>query len=106
MPASVYAGGYSFYEDFDILYGAELKLCSGGSVFLKAAGEYDFRDIVFLRVGYSIPLTNSNDALGEWYDGNLTAGFGISYGLFSLDYAWLPFGALGSTNMITLQITF
>ncbi|MDR1942003.1 MAG: hypothetical protein LBQ47_06730 [Endomicrobium sp.] len=106
MPASVYAGGYSYYEQYNILYGGEIKVYSGNLVFLKVAGEYDFKEILFFRLGYNISLTNSNDTLGEWYQRNLTAGFGISYGFFSLDYAWLPFGDLGSTSMVTLQISF
>ncbi|MDR3275392.1 MAG: hypothetical protein LBS81_05475 [Endomicrobium sp.] len=59
--------------------------------------------ICFLRGGYSCPLNNDNQTLGEWYQRNLTLGFGFNIKLISINYAWFPFGQLGCTNIFSLQ---
>ncbi|MDR3112917.1 MAG: hypothetical protein LBU09_00895 [Endomicrobium sp.] len=104
MPSNIYAGMYSFYEKIHVLVGAELKYYTAGSFLIKAAGEFDLVEKLFIRVGYSYPISNSNSELGDFFETNLSLGFGASYKPFSFDFAWMPFGQLGSVSMITLTI--
>jgi hypothetical protein len=106
MPANIYAGVYSFYNKLNVLCGVEIKYYTDGAAFIKAAGEFDWEEKIFLRAGYSFALTKSNEALGDWHERNLSLGFGVYYRPFSIDYAWLPFGELGSVNMVTLTVNF
>jgi hypothetical protein len=104
MPSDLYAGMYSFYEKIHILAGAELKYYTSGSFLIKAAGEFDLGEKLFFRAGYSYPLSDSNSELGGFLETNLSLGFGVIYKSFSFDFAWMPFGQLGSVSMITLII--
>jgi hypothetical protein len=87
-------------------YGFELKTFFDGKMWLKGAVEVNKNKLFFLRGGYSLALTNSDSSLGEWYRRNLTLGFGFNIKSFSINYAWLPFGDLGSTSVISLQAAF
>ena len=106
MPANVYAGVYSFYEFLQTLCGAEIKYFTDGSMFLKGGAEFGWENKLFVRAGYSYPLTSSNEGLGSLYETNLSLGFGAAYKSFCFDYAWSPFGRLGGVNMVTLTINF
>ncbi len=105
MPASAFASFIQPVND-DFICGAEARLFFDETAWLKVAGEYNIKNMFFARAGYSLPVTNNNNSLGEWYERNLSIGFGFEYMFFSVDYAWLPFGELGNTNMFSLQITF
>jgi hypothetical protein len=104
MPANVFAGMYSFYDKINILAGAEIKYYSDGQFFIKAAAEFDWEEKLFLRAGYSYPLSNAGGELGGLLETNLSLGFGAIYKIFTFDFAWLPFGQLGSVSMITLTV--
>lgn len=108
MPSSVYVSIVDEPEDLRSMfaYGFELRIFFDETSWLKGACEFNYEKMFFARLGYSVPLNNDNDSLGEWYSKNLSAGFGVEYGIFSMDYAWLPYGDLGSVNMISLQINF
>ncbi|MBI4375638.1 MAG: PorV/PorQ family protein [Elusimicrobia bacterium] len=51
----------------------------------------------FLRAGYNQARSRGLDGLAE-----VTAGAGLEFGSFRLDYAWIPFGDLGVTNRVAL----
>jgi hypothetical protein len=87
-------------------FGLEFKSFFDSTMWLKGATEINIDKVCFLRGGYSCPLNNSNSSLGKWYQRNLTLGFGLEIKNFSLDYAWFPFGELGSTNIISLRAKF
>jgi hypothetical protein len=55
----------------------------------------------FIRVGY-------DQSHGRKVDGltGLTAGGGVELKGFRLDYAWVPFGTLGTTNRFSLAFRF
>lgn len=108
MPSSVYISVTDEPEDMNsmLVCGVELRAFFDETVWVKGALEFNYDRMFFARAGYSLPLNNENNSLGEWYERNLSAGFGFEYGFFAIDYAWLPFGDLGSTNMISLQIYF
>ncbi|MDR2425725.1 MAG: hypothetical protein LBD46_00840 [Endomicrobium sp.] len=108
MPASAHISIVDAPQDIGsmFMYGFELRAFSDETMWLKGACEFNYNKMFFARLGYSLPLNNDNNSLGEWYDKNLSVGFGVEYGFFSVDYAWLPFGELGNTSMLSLQIYF
>ncbi|MCL2335560.1 MAG: hypothetical protein FWC57_05795 [Endomicrobia bacterium] len=111
LPSSAFVSFIDTYEPKDVIpgefsFGGEVRAFFDNTYWLKASGEYNFKNIVFVRAGYALPLADSNGALGSWYETNFSFGIGFSYEFFKIDYAWLPFGDLGSTNMFSLQITF
>ena len=110
LPSSGFISFINTYTDDTVpgefTYGGELRAFFDQTYWLKASCEYNYKSMVFVRAGYSLPLTNSNDSLGDWYEKNLSLGFGFSYDFFKIDYAWLPFGDLGATSMFSLQLTF
>jgi len=110
LPSSGFISFIDTYKDDTIpgefTFGAEARAFFDQTYWLKASCEYNFKSMFFARAGYSLPLTNSNDSLGDWYEKNLSLGFGFSYDFFKIDYAWLPFGDLGATSMLSLQLTF
>ncbi|MDR3195691.1 MAG: hypothetical protein LBT58_02760 [Endomicrobium sp.] len=95
----------SLDESFDI--GFELKTFFDGIIQLKGAFEINRDHVFFLRGGYSYPINNNNNSLGEWYKRNLSFGFGINIKkTISIDYAWLPYGELGNTSVFSLRVEF
>ncbi|MCL2389987.1 MAG: hypothetical protein FWD54_02825 [Endomicrobia bacterium] len=106
LPSSFYIDFVNTHEEEPFIYALGIKAYFDNTVWLKAAGEYAFNEMFFLRAGYSLPVTNDNESLGELYQRNLSFGFGFEYGFVSIDYAWLPFGDLGNTNMFSLNISF
>ena len=106
LPGNAYiAYKNSLSQSFDI--GFELKTFFDGIIQLKGAFEINRDQVFFLRGGYSCPINNNNDSLGEWYKRNLSFGFGINIKkLFSIDYAWLPFGELGNMSIFSLKVEF
>lgn len=59
--------------------------------------EYWIRDLVGLRVGY-----RTNEDLGS----GLRMGIGLKASIISIDYALVPYGELGNTHRINLNINF
>jgi hypothetical protein len=109
MPSSLYVSLMDTPEELNsmFMYGFEIRIFFDETMWLKGACEFNYEKTFFARLGYNFPLNNNNNALSnDWYDRNLSAGFGVEYGFFAIDYAWLPFGDLGNTNMISLQINF
>jgi hypothetical protein len=104
MPASAYFGMYSLYKTIHMLAGAELKCYADGAFFIRAAGEFDLEEKLFLRIGYSYPLSDSNSELGDLFETNFSLGFGAIYKYLAFDFAWMPFGQLGSVSMVTVTI--
>lgn len=66
--------------------------------------EYNINQAVFLRGGFRYPMEDPK--LGEALSTNLTAGMGVAFGNFSLDYAWLPYGDLGMTHRVSITAWF
>jgi hypothetical protein len=106
LPSSAYIAYRNSLDDsFDI--GFEFKTFFDAIMQFKSAIELNNSQKVFLRVGYTLQLNNSNKSLGEWYRRNLSLGFGINIKeTVSMDYSWLPFGDLGSTSILSLRVEF
>jgi hypothetical protein len=106
LPGNVYISYKNSLDDsFDI--GFEVKTFFDGIVQLKGAFEINRDQMFFLRGGYSYPINNNNSHLGEWYKRNLSFGFGINIKkTVSINYAWLPYGELGSMSIFSLKVEF
>ncbi len=63
---------------------------------------YTIADILQLRTGYKYKI-GGND-LGA--TSGLVGGFGLTLGRFQIDYAFVPFGVLGSTHRFSLVANF
>jgi outer membrane protein OmpA-like peptidoglycan-associated protein len=69
--------------------------------------EYLFERTLALRLGYRYQSAIDN---GEYYEGygtnalaGVSAGVGINYQAFRLDYAFVPYGFLGNTHRVSLS---
>jgi hypothetical protein len=69
---------------------------------VDAGLEYTFMQVFSLRVGYAYSAAASN-LVGMT---GLTAGAGLKLGGFVIDYAYVPFGDLGTTQMVTIGYIF
>lgn len=54
-----------------------------------------------VRGGYSTRTTGDLDGFAGF-----SAGVGLGFGRLRLDYAWVPFGDLGSTNRVSIGMGF
>ena len=79
-------------------------LLTGGAIIkgsesrVGAGAEITTGNVLSLRLGYMIPLKETNlQSLS-----NLTAGLGLSYRNIGLDYAFLPLGDIGQVHRIQL----
>lgn len=70
-------------------------------ILLKTGLEYEINHTVFLRAGYRHPLRGRG--LGDFPNVNLTAGMGCVLDAVTVDYAWVPYGDLGSTHRLSLS---
>lgn len=101
LPTSVNLGAeYTLtVGDFQLVGAAALaqETVSGGTQDIRFGGEVTYQRLVALRVGYQ-----------TGYDvRNLSAGLGIHYSVFQLDYAYVPFShGFGNANIVTLGIEF
>ncbi|MHB9156113.1 MAG: PorV/PorQ family protein [Endomicrobiales bacterium] len=71
---------------------------------LRGGLEYNVHDTLFFRAGYRYPLRDTR--LGEAPNVDVTGGIGIAAGQYTVDYAWLPYGDLGTTHRLSLTSRF
>lgn len=72
-----------------------------GSADLRTGVEWTLTDGLFLRGGYQQAAASGRSGAA-----GLIAGAGISLLGQQVDYAWVPFGALGDTQYLSLRMTF
>ena len=70
--------------------------------YAAAGAEYSFSKMFFARAGYKLKFTGTP----EGSLGGLTLGAGAGLGAFSVDYAFVPFGDLGATHRVALNMEF
>ncbi len=63
--------------------------------------EYLYNNLVAVRIGYKTTTIKDLNALS-----GLSFGFGIKYHRFGLDYAFSPYGDLGYTHYVSLDMKF
>ncbi|GAB4373580.1 MAG: hypothetical protein Kow0042_17540 [Calditrichia bacterium] len=69
-------------------------------------GEFEISEVIRLRLGYQNDMHQSVKPLGRNIFGGVSAGLGIHWRQFRLDYAYSNFGDLGSQNRIGIRGTF
>jgi len=91
-----------FAAAYDVIKGLELipslQLLLSGLFSVGMTGQYTYKDVIFLRAGYS-----SYRNLGVL--SNLNLGVGVKYKRYILDYALNNYGDLGLTNFIMLSVS-
>jgi hypothetical protein len=105
LPGSVYIS-YANNLANSFAFGLEFKSFFDNTMWLKGAGEFNINKMFFIRGAYAQALNHSNSSLGKWYKRNLSLGLGFEIKNFSVDYAWIPFGDLGSSSVISLRAWF
>lgn len=88
------------YKPLDtiLIIASDLNLPVYGNPFVNLGLEYNFGKIFSARLGLNSECTLTNP--------RLSYGFGMEIGNYALDYAFLPFGNLGDTHRISLNIKF
>jgi len=96
-----FGAGYRFSKKFlvtcDVSAADGAPKYGAGAEYKHKAGE---ETSILIRGGYN---TKGSDAGGL---GGISAGLGISYKSFALDYAFVPYGKIGDTNRISLGIKY
>lgn len=99
LPSSVDLG--IGYEWKSLLMGLDVWLPMHSIASVHIGGEYSYRDLVTLRVGYK---TNTIESLNAFAGLCLGAGFGWKN--YRIDYAFVPYAELGNTHRVSLGIRF
>ncbi len=106
IPASDLKGGTSYLfhlgGDKNLLLAFSGFYEPNGVSRLQGGMEAGYRNNLFLRVGTQIPL--SDNQVGGF--NNFTAGAGIHFDSITLDYAYAPYGELGTSHRISLSYDF
>ncbi len=66
----------------------------------SVGGEFDLSEAVRFRIGYDNGVNQSVKSLGARSFGGLSAGIGVNYKNFRLDYAFSNYGDLGKQNRL------
>jgi tetratricopeptide (TPR) repeat protein len=89
-------------KSLSVLLAASGALEAAGVNRLQLGAEASYGSLAAARVGYQLDLgTTVLDGLT-----GLSAGGGFEVGHVSLDYAWLPFGDLGSSQRLSMSYLF
>lgn len=100
LPTAFRLGGGYYHTSGDIgmRFGLEgYKVLDGGSFHVNAGAEFGYSGIVFLRTGYQTSYENRG----------LTAGLGLKYKNFNVDYAYVPYSLdFGNSNTFSVGISF
>jgi hypothetical protein len=102
LPVLVRAGGSleiskSLLAAADLDYGEKVFNAHAGAEYIRAIGAF----ALAVRAGYKSDTVKDLGALS-----GLTAGLGIQWADYQLDYAWNSFGDLGGTQRISLGLKF
>lgn len=92
--------GFSYKPIQSLTIATDLKQPLDNYLNISLGGEYTFKDIFALRIGYKYEL-GDND-LGSL--SGLRAGCGFKWQSFQVDYAIAPYGNLGNTHRISLLV--
>jgi len=103
LPETIAAGlCYEITENLQAL--SDINFPTYSDAYFGTGAEYTFNlnnEIKLdCRGGYNSLNSNTNGVT------NISAGFGLTYNEYRIDYAFLPFGDLGSANLISVNIEF
>lgn len=97
LPTSLVIGIACQIPEADLNLTCDATIPSDNNAYINAGVEYSYQHSLTARLGVKGGPAN---------DSAFTAGFGYSFGLFSLDYAMEPFGDMGNSNHISVQYRF
>ncbi|MCX8093630.1 MAG: PorV/PorQ family protein [Candidatus Goldbacteria bacterium] len=85
-----------------LIISTEYNLIMNSNQEIKAGIEYSFEKTIYLRTGYKYNL--SDNYLTELKE--LSIGVGLSLGVMQINYAYVPYGELGTSHNIMLGLSF
>lgn len=94
--------GCSYRVNQRLLLAMDLNQPIDNYLSASMGGEFWFRNMFAVRLGYRYKL-KGND-LG--FLSGLRAGCGFKWQILQLDYAWVPYGDLGNTHRISINVRF
>ncbi len=103
LPRTIRAGVSRTLLDKTLLAAFEVSKPNDNDARLHGGLEYKVTPLVMLRGGYQMTPGNNLDVAGLT---GVTAGLGINFTKFSIDYGFVPFGDLGSTHQISFLVRF
>ncbi|HUV59146.1 MAG TPA: PorV/PorQ family protein [Desulfatiglandales bacterium] len=89
--------GYKLIENMEL--GLDVNIPMDNEIDVRMGSEYWVASTIALRVGYK---TNQEEHTGI----GVSAGLGFRYRNYQIDYSFLPFGDLGNTHRISLNVKF
>lgn len=103
LPLNIKLGGaYKVMEN--LLVTADISAPSAGAITISGGSEYRHSINESLsasvRAGYNTKNKDTGDLTG------ITAGAGVKYSKYDLDYAYAPYGDLGNTHRVSFGIKF
>ena len=98
-----FGAGYKVYSDKNnsILTALDVNVPIDNKINLNIGGEYWFKDMLAVRIGYKTLIVSELGGLA-----GLSAGLGFKWQDYNLDYAFVPYGDLGSTHRISISAKF
>ncbi|MBN1622695.1 MAG: hypothetical protein JW871_08905, partial [Endomicrobiales bacterium] len=88
----------------ELLWIGEIVAYSDTLAVFATGIEYSFVDVLILRLGYKYSMEDME--LGEFPNVNITGGIGLNINKISLDYAWMPYGDIGTAHRISFTLKF
>jgi hypothetical protein len=85
------------YKWPSLIIAADYNMPNDNSSIFNLGFEYNYKNILFGRLGYN---TRSEELAG----GNMGVGLALSLSSLKFDYAFVPYGELGSTHRFSLNI--
>ncbi|HBA59394.1 MAG TPA: hypothetical protein DCZ92_00950 [Elusimicrobia bacterium] len=116
LPLKLRAGAAAAFKQQKLLLALDGEFPNDAPAVARLGAEYTGIESLALRAGYRTVTGRQGDALtgsgfGDEAGGvsslyGFFAGLGFSYGKFTLDYALLPYGDLGSAHRFSLAVKF
>lgn len=95
IPALIQSG-----DAWNVAVDMNWSLVDMQSMSVNIGSEYWYQNLAAARVGYRIRNQDDPEASG------LSAGLGVKYSMFNIDYALVAFGDLGLTHQLALGVSF
>ena len=116
LPLKLKAGVAANFSSLRLLLALDAELPGYGPAAARAGVEYRGLDAIALRLGYKTTASGQRDAvLGRGFGDSVSgvagmygffAGAGFHYSSFTLDYALLPYGDLGTAHRFSVGLKF
>jgi hypothetical protein len=99
MPANIRGGVSYLMFDGELLASCDVNKPFDSDVEFHAGAEWWLAEQFALRAGYRTNI-DTNEGAG------VSAGFGLKFGDYMLDYSFLPYGEIGNTHRLSFSYRF